>query len=369
MFFNIKKLKGQKEEKILNKRYKELESEKDKMESIIMNLINGIIFFDLKGNIKMMNPSAKKLFALEKGGIKEFKKILSAMKDKNLSSTLLNGFSDKDVVRKKTIAFKNLILEVTTVRIVDSKGNLIGYIKNIHDVTREKEIDTMKSEFISIAAHQLRTPLTGIKWVMETILKDYEKALPDDGKDLLEKGTKSTERIIRLINDLLNVSRIEEGLFGLVFQVSSMETLLDEILLNINELIKKKNINIKVIKPGAMPQVRMDREKMGLALTNILDNALKYTPEYGDIEVKIKVLKNELNLSVKDDGVGIPKEEQDRIFSKFFRGSNVIRMQTEGTGLGLFIVKNIIESHGGKIKIKSREKKGTEVIFILPLKT
>lgn len=232
---------------------------------------------------------------------------------------------------------------------------------------RDKLINKIKTEFITIAAHQLRTPLTAIKWTIKMILDGDAGKLNEGQKDILLKGYKSNERIIRLINDLLNVSRIEEGRFGLVFKKNSFEDLLDEALKTEENLILTRNISLIVNKPKKIPEVYMDIEKMGIALATILDNAVKYTPEFGKIEVKVSVLEDKINLFIKDNGVGIPKEEQDRLFSKFFRGSNVMRMQTEGTGLGLFIMKNIIEKHNGEIKIKSEEGKGTEVKIILPI--
>lgn len=192
--------------------------------------------------------------------------------------------------------------------------------------------------------------------------------LNSEQKELLSKGYKSNERIIALVNDLLNVSRIEEGRFGYNFKKENFEEVLNVVLENVESLVKRSNINLSVVKPKKIPKVYMDKERLSLVLQNLVDNAIKYTPEYGKVEIKILILEKLLKVVVKDNGVGIPEEEKAKLFSKFFRASNVMRMQTEGSGLGLFIAKNIIEKHGGRITLQSQEGKGTEIDFTLPLK-
>lgn len=347
----------------LDNKYRELEDEKKKIESIFKNLTDGLIFFNNIGAIRMTNPKAKEFFNVKSEDADFFYQALKNIKNKTAKEILLN----RDTKKAEEIKLRNLVLQVFTVLVEDSENKPIGYMKILHDITREKEIDAMKSEFIAIAAHQLRTPLTAIKWTIKMVMDGDAGEVNQEQKDILMKGYKSNERIIKLINDLLNVSRIEEGRFGLVFKKDSFADLLDEALKTEENLIATRNISLIVKKPKNLPEVYMDKNKMEIVVANILDNAIKYTPEFGEIKMNISVLRNEIALTVKDNGVGIPKEEQKRIFSKFFRGSNVMRMQTEGTGLGLFIMKNIVEKHNGKIKINSEEGKGTEVKIILPI--
>ncbi len=349
----------------LDNNYSELKDEKKKIENIFRNLTDGLIFFNNTGAISMTNPKAREFFNVKSEDAEFFYQALKNIKDKTTKEALLN----RDSKKVEEIKIKNFVFKIFTVLVEDSSNRLIGYMKILHDVTREKEIDAMKSEFIAIAAHQLRTPLTAIKWTIKMVLDGDAGEINQEQKDMLEKGYKSNERIIRLINDLLNVSRIEEGKFGLVFKKDSFSYLLDEAVKVEENLLAMRNITLTIKSPKDLPEVYMDKSKMGIVLANVLDNAVKYTPEFGKIEVSVFVSssRNKIKLSVKDNGVGIPKDEQKRIFSKFFRGSNVMRMQTEGTGLGLFIMKNIVEKHKGKIKIKSEEGKGTEVIIELPI--
>jgi signal transduction histidine kinase len=277
-----------------------------------------------------------------------------------------NGLLSEKVVIKRRLG--EVVFKVRTVKVTDDKGADIGVMKIFNDVTREQNLDRMKSEFISIAAHQLRTPLSSIKWVIKMVLSGDAGDLNEEQAELLDKGYKSNERMIGLVNDMLDVSRIEEGRFGYDFAVENFTETLDIIIETLSSQISEKHIKFKVDKPKKLPKVEMDKKKMSLVLQNLLENAVKYTPEYGRIEVILEPGEKFLRVRVKDNGVGIPAEDQAKLFSKFFRANNVIRMQTEGSGLGLFIVKNIIQKHGGDITFTSEEGKGTEFAFTLPFK-
>lgn len=237
------------------------------------------------------------------------------------------------------------------------------------DIERIKEVDRMKSEFVSLAAHQLRTPLSAIKWSLKMAIDGDLGKLTPEQKTFLLQTYQSNERMINLVNDFLNVVRIEEGRFGYNFSLSQLEDLIDVVVRDFINMLKEKKIKFTFNKPNPpLPKTMMDSSKMSLAIQNLIDNAIKYTPKEGNVTIDIKQNKMYLEVSIKDSGVGIPKEQQDNIFTKFFRGNNVIKMQTVGTGLGLFIAKNIIEKHGGKIWFESKEKQGTTFYFTIPFK-
>ena len=225
----------------------------------------------------------------------------------------------------------------------------------------------MKTEFVSIAAHQLRTPLSAIKWTLRMILDGDIGDITKEQRDLLEKTYKSNERMIVLINDLLNVTRIEEGKLLYKPVLSSLEILTQSVVKPLMSEAKKRDIKLKIVKPKEiLPKVKVDAEKIQLAIQNLIENAIKYTPPHGTVTVSLKSDNGKVEFSVKDTGVGIPDDQQGRIFTKFFRGANVVRLDTEGTGLGLYTSKNIVEAHGGKIWFESEEKKGSVFYFTLP---
>lgn len=232
---------------------------------------------------------------------------------------------------------------------------------------RDEAINQMKSEFIAIAAHQMRTPMTGTKWTLRMLLDGDVGEISEEQRSMLEKSLKNNERMIDLVNDLLNVSNIEEGRFKYNFGEYYIEEIIDKILNVTAEEIKKREMKIKVNKPKQPVKIRMDKEKISSALANILDNSLKYTESGGTINIDIVDFKKKVVITFKDNGFGIPENELGRIFTKFYRGSNIVKMEVNGSGLGLFISKNIIEKHKGKIELESVEGKGTKVIITLPI--
>jgi signal transduction histidine kinase len=192
--------------------------------------------------------------------------------------------------------------------------------------------------------------------------------LNKEQRDFLEKTYKSNERMISLINDLLNVTRIEEGRYIYQPLFCDFVGIVQAVVDLYQREIEKKNIKFEFKEPEQkLPRILADEEKMKLAVENLLNNAIGYTFPGGSIIISIDLLENEIEFKIEDTGTGIPKDEQSRVFSKFFRGINAIRMETEGSGLGLFVTKNIIEAHGGRIWFKSEEGRGSTFYFTLPL--
>ena len=185
----------------------------------------------------------------------------------------------------------------------------------------------------------------------------------------MEKSYKSNEEMINLISDLLNVTRIEEGKYLYKPALADLKEITQSVIDLHQEKIGQKNIKLEFQKSKEkLPKVRVDLEKIKLAIGNLVDNAINYTLPQGNITISVKKKTEGLTFQIKDTGIGIPKDQQERVFTKFFRGVNAIRMETEGSGLGLFITKNIVEAHGGKIWFETKEGKGTTFYFTLPVK-
>ncbi|MFH1233033.1 MAG: HAMP domain-containing sensor histidine kinase [Patescibacteria group bacterium] len=239
--------------------------------------------------------------------------------------------------------------------------------------TKVKELEESKVacsntlENIRITAHQLGSSLSVIKWTIRMILDGDAGELTIAQQELLNKSYLSNERVIKNVDDLLNVSRINEGEPRFNFKKTDFQEIVNIAINSIENLVAKNHQECTVEKPEKMPEIYLDKEKMIIVLQNLLSNAIKYTPEYGKIKIIIQVDKQFLCVKINDQGVGIPKKEQPKIFSKFFRATNAIKLETDGSGLGLFIAKNIIEKHNGKISLTSEEGKGTEVSFSIPI--
>jgi len=352
----------------VKERTQELEEEKNKTLAIITNFSDGLLVFDKENNLLLINPKAEISFEIK---AKEIigKSISELTKIPTLKSLIdLLGEEIKKIFRKEFQLKENLILELTTTPLMREKKK-IGTLVILHDVTREKIIERLKTEFVSLSAHQLRTPLSAIKWTLRMLLDGDVGEITKEQKDLLEKTYRSNERMINLINDLLNVARIEEGRYVYRPIFADIEKIIQSVIDSFKTEIEIKNIKFKFNKPiEKLPEILMDVEKMKLVIENLLDNAIRYTLSGGEVTVSITRGIKEAEFKVQDSGVGIPEDQQKRIFSKFFRGANIMRMETEGTGLGLFITKNIIEAHGGKIWFESKEGKGTTFYFTLPIR-
>lgn len=237
------------------------------------------------------------------------------------------------------------------------------------ELEKTKELDRNKTEFISVAAHQLRTPMAGIKWVMSMAADGDLGPVTEELKHHLTNGVENTDRMIKVINGLLDLSQLEEAKSQFHFESKDIVSLTKEVLKALAPNAEKCKVNLKLDEPKKkIPSVRIDGEKIKAALSNLVDNAIKYSPQGKLVRVGITHIGKEVQITIADQGYGIPKDQQTRVFEKFFRAKNIVKIQTEGSGLGLTIVKDIVDKHDGKIFFESVEDQGTTFTLALPLK-
>ena len=253
------------------------------------------------------------------------------------------------------------------------------YSKELGLTLANKKLQTLeeaKSKFISVATHQLRTPLAAIKWTLDMTAKGQLGPVNDDQKKFLLQGLTSTNRVISIVNDLLKVDSIDADQADYNFAPTDLVKLISNLIFEFNSQAALKKINFVFLKPQtAVPLVEIDADKIRMVVENLIDNAVKYTPENGQVTVKISDeqlnrAEGSLVVSVTDSGIGIPASETDKIFHKFFRASNAIKAEPDGSGLGLFIARDIIEKHGGAIWFENQSgsgPQGTVFSFTLPL--
>lgn len=261
-------------------------------------------------------------------------------------------------------------------------------IKNLINDTKQKEklrqltaelgeanlqlraLDRLKNDFISIASHQLRTPLTVIKGYSSMILEGTFGELSEDLKKAIDQMYQSSERLISFVNDLLNVSKIQQGKMIYKFEQMQIEDILNSIAGELKEKARRKNLKLEFIKPEIqLPEINADYEKLRQAIFNFVDNAIKYT-EKGGVFLKAETTENGIEISISDTGIGMSEEEIATIFNKFIRVGGVEKMNVEGTGLGLYVSKQIIAAHHGVIKAESKGKGlGSTFTIILPLRS
>lgn len=359
---------------------KEMESSVLGLRDIVSGLSDAIISYDNNFKITIINAAAEKLLGFKREDIvgqyfgpervKEGKfRILAQVLFPSLAPLVIKRSEGDNYPQVFDVTFDNptMNLTVTTIKTTLPNGETSGFVKIIHDRTREIELYKSKSEFITVAAHQLRTPLVGINWTFEALNKTT--SLTTNDKELVQSGALASAKTLKIVNDLLDVSMIEEGRFGYNMENADLVSFLSDILTNANLMAKEYGVNLYFDK-GTNPSitVKIDPTKLGIALSNIVDNAIKYNIKNGDVTVKLEKLSDKpyAQISVTDTGIGIPASDIKKLFKKFFRAENATRVKTEGTGLGLYITRNIINRHGGDIWLESEVGRGTKVYVTLP---
>jgi signal transduction histidine kinase len=225
----------------------------------------------------------------------------------------------------------------------------------------------MKDDFISLASHQLRTPLTAIRWISERLMRPATGQLTEKQQGLVKDVQNSTIRLITLVNDLLNITRIESGRLTIEPTQSNIGELVQSIIEEVHEIADAKKITIQVEIHDQLPEIVIDVKLIRQALANIIQNAIKYTSPQGMITILAYKTVQYIAVAVTDTGLGIPTAQQSQLFQRFFRASNVTGAEYDGTGLGLYLVKNIVEASGGTVLYSSQENVGTTFVVYLPL--
>ncbi len=230
-------------------------------------------------------------------------------------------------------------------------------------------MDEAKSHFIAVAAHQLRTPLSGIKWTLDLILKNNFGELTLKQREYLQSAFETQERLITLVNDLLDVSTMEQGGWDFIFKPEDIISLVSESVKNFEMEADSRNIKLNYSYPQDLKlNPVIDWAKIKIVVDNLISNALKYTSNGGNVDVALKAGEKNFEISISDSGIGIPPEQQEEIFSKFHRLPSAIKMSPNGSGLGLFIARSIALRHGGELGVKSEVGQGSNFTLVLPKK-
>lgn len=348
--------------------FNRLNSEKRKTELMVNSLQDGLMVFNQAHELIELNPAALQLLALneleyrqpETGALsdaatKQMAEILDAKIAEYATKeiTIMNGAD------KKT-------LQVTNLPLKDEHYKTIGVMYILHDVTQEYKTRELKSNFIATVTHQMRTPLTSIRWGLDSIIAHEYGEVTVDQERLLVEMSKTNQFVLSLVNDLLNVSRAEQGQLGEFAEVN-LSLVVSDVHKNESIAIKEKQIQVAFDCTDPVVPISGNAHDLKLAFQNVFDNAIKYTPEGGTILIKCRQIDDTYQISFTDSGIGISKEDQELLFNKFFRGKNAVLVETDGSGLGLYLSKKIIEAHGGSITVSSTIGKGSTFTITLPV--
>ena len=345
----------------------------DASDHITMTDFNGKIIYANRAAERMTGYSKEEMMGKTPqalwGNCIETPDITDIKKCKNVWSKITkhSPFFSGEVVNQRKNGERYIAeLHISPVR--DENSKIKFFISIERDVTRLKQIDHAKTEFISLASHQLRTPLTGISLSAELLLRNQNSTLDEKQKKYVEEIYNSSKKMSELINNLLNISRIELGTFLIEMKHINIEKKLNTIIDELKIQAEKKNIKVKKNIDEDLPIVRYDRKVFEIIAQNLIANAIKYTPSGGTVKITATQTPSEILMTISDTGYGIPEKQQYKIFTKSFRAENAKKIDTEGAGLGLYIAKFTAEKTGARIWFDSKENKGSNFYFSIPIK-
>ncbi len=360
--------------KNLNRRIKErtleLENERNKFQAIIEGISDGILVINAKSNIIMVNPSSERLLGIKKSQVVG-KHVLDCLEDIKILDLITRRLESGDEYYSKELIITNRetgmerVLNGRISSVLTRTGKGLGAVIVLRDITKEKEVDRMKTDFVSNVSHELRTPLASIKGFVSTLIET--EVTEDERKEFLTIVDQESDRLNQLIEDLLDLSRIESGKIRLNFNSVNILEIIKRLEIEVSNKIKKKKIFFKIDVSKSLPMVKADENALLQILVNLVSNAIKFIKK-GGIWIKVKQWDKGkyIKFSIQDTGIGIGKRYLEKIFEKFYR-IEAIAHTIPGTGLGLAIAKDLVEKHEGKIWVESEVRKGTTFYFTIPV--
>lgn len=365
---------------------KKLKQERDLTKAVISSMAEGLLVAGRDGKVILMNQAASILLrvapedAIGKNINGVFRLFQNNQEDYNLpidnlikEPNIININLEDNFYCKGGIenSFPVAVIMASLMKTSYQGENISGVVVLFRNIAKEKSLDEAKSGFISIASHQLRTPLTSIRWFSEMLLDGDAGEITDEQKHFVERIYQGTDRMINLVNLLLQIARVEAGRVKIDPVPIDLKLLTEGVMMTLRTQLEEKKQKIEIaVTPSELPKIPIDEDVAWQIVQNLLTNAIRYSHEQGVIDVKIVCddKKGEVLYAVADHGIGIPKEEQGRIFEKFYRADNALKHAPEGSGLGLNLVKKLVEDWEGRIWFESEEGKGTTFFFTISLK-
>ena len=366
----------------LKKTNRKLAREKQRVDTVIRNIGDGLVVVDDRGKVLLMNPAAEKLLGTtQKENLG--KSLSKSMKDEHVLALTKGGGSEESEKSHEEIELissrdeTRKIIQASTAVVENKDGKTIGMVSMLHDVTKQKEVEELKSRFVSLVSHELRTPLVAIEKNMSVLLEKVAGEINEDQEKFLSAAQRNAARLHRLVNDLLDLSKIEAKKMELNIEKVKPNKIIDDILSELKVWFEDKKIQVKMDLCPEDPVLEADADKFSQVLNNLVGNAVKFTPEGGLVQVSSAVKETVsplegrgfIQIDVKDTGIGLAESDKERVFNKFEQVSLISPAGVGGTGLGLPITREIILLHGGHIWVESVLGQGCTFSFALPLQS
>ncbi|MFA5118465.1 MAG: ATP-binding protein [Candidatus Omnitrophota bacterium] len=356
----------------VKKHSKVVQSEKDRIDNIIHHMADGLVVVDPQGKILLMNPQAETMLGVnhQYSGTP----IKDLVKDDHLLTVVKDIPTAKDEVMQKDIELvgsnetTKKILRTSSAVVEDSFGKTVGMVTILNDVTKQKELDQIKSNFVANVSHELRTPLVAIQKSISLILEKTAGEISEPQEQFLSIAERNLKRLSLLINDLLDLSKLEAGQMRIKRSLCRIDKVIGDSTESLNIWAKTKAIEIRKSVQEGLPEINIDANRIIQVLNNLIGNSIKFTPQNGLITVEAKASpeKQECYVLVKDNGIGIEEQNLKKVFDKFYQIGEKSTADVGGTGIGLAVAKEIVELHGGKIRVESKRGEGTVFTFTLP---
>lgn len=372
-----------------------LEIEKGKLNSMVRSMADGVLMVDSKEQLMVINPQTTKLLELKTDTPTIFD-VLNVLSDRlDLRAKIAESIAKDQVVVENEIQLHDQFVQILISPVKDNKNQPIGSVVLFHDITHEKELEKLREDFTSMMVHELRSPLTGIRSIASLLQNDRIKNEKQKYEQFINLISSNSNSMLDLVNDLLDVAKLESGKFAVFKKPSDLHKIISDRVDSFQTLAKDNGLTIeKNIFPEIPTEIPIDEQKIGQVLNNLLSNAIKFTEEGGKITVAAFVCKkmqdipeaadarnlswkgmrhgllcptDSIVVSVTDTGVGIAESEITKLFNKFQQLASSARSEKKGTGLGLVILKGIVEAHGGEVGVFSEHGQGTTFYFTLPL--
>lgn len=339
---------------------------KSKLESVLASMVSGVIFVSGDGRIDLINPAAKKILGIERN-VLVGRPQAEVIRNYDLSTLVSRVLKNREAVHEELLLLSphEKTVEVNITPIHGQGEQNLGVVVVLHDITEIRKLERMRADFVANVSHELKTPVTSLKGYAETLL-DGALDDPETAREFVKIILNEAERLRLLIHDLLELSKIESKVDPVRMVSFNLSELLKNLAVKFKPQVEEKQVRFALVVPEPPVYALGDPDRIEQVMINLIDNAIKYTPPGGQVEVRVSERENDVLVEVVDTGIGIPEQDLSRIFERFYRVDKARSRKLGGTGLGLAIVKHILEAHNTQIQVESTLGRGSRFYFTLP---